>query len=161
MCVDLLREGYGVRFRAGGASMHPNIRDGELITVDSLRGSSASVGDILLYRTDSGVIAHRVEQIDNLKAGTVYILRGDSAISRDKPVDASRVLGRVVAVERDGRKIELGGRTNKVIHKAASTAFRLRQRVSGVLGNISAHLCVLRGGHLPAKGSATDGAEAR
>ena len=130
MCVNLLLEGYGVRFRAGGASMHPNIRDGEVITVESLRGEKVSVGDILLYRTDRGVIAHRVERIDNAQSETVYFFRGDSALSCDKPVEAPRVLGKVVAVERQGKTIRLGGRTNKLIHKAASVAFRLKQRLS-------------------------------
>ena len=111
--------------------MHPNIRDGEMITVEGLLEAPVSVGDVLLYMADRGVIAHRVEKIDTVEGEQVYFLRGDSAISRDKAVSAKQVLGKVVAVERHGRTIRLGGWARKVIQRAASLAFRLKQRAYG------------------------------
>jgi hypothetical protein len=45
---ELLRLGYGVRFRAGGRSMHPTIRDGEMITVAPVTPEDIKPGDIIL-----------------------------------------------------------------------------------------------------------------
>ena len=41
---SLLREGHQVRFRAFGWSMHPTIRNGEIITVAPLERSSIKSG---------------------------------------------------------------------------------------------------------------------
>src|SRR5437868_2419356 len=106
-CVDMLRDGYGVRFRAGGTSMHPTIRDGELITVESLSGCRFAIGDIILYRSERGVVAHRLMKIEKREKESVYILRGDAAYAPDEPVTEGRLLGRVIAVQRRGRTINL------------------------------------------------------
>ena len=109
--TDLLREGYGVRFRAPGHSMHPTIRDGEMVTVEPLKATRVRRGDIILYRTKSGLIAHRVMLIESKEdEAYVFHLRGDASTSFDAPVSAEQILGRVVAVERDGHRIALTGR---------------------------------------------------
>jgi phage repressor protein C with HTH and peptisase S24 domain len=41
-CVELLREGYLVKFRAPGDSMYPTICDGDLITVEPIKPSDQS-----------------------------------------------------------------------------------------------------------------------
>src|SRR5689334_16916157 len=125
-CVELLRDGFGVRFRAGGNSMHPTIRDGELITIESRRDVSFAKNDILLYRTERGVIAHRLIGIEERNQGVFYIFRGDSAYAPDEPVAEERVLGRVTAVQRRGRTINLNRATNRLIQVMARAAFRSR-----------------------------------
>src|SRR2546426_2174706 len=60
---ELLRCGNRVRFRAVGASMQPTIEDGELITVAPVEPAAVKRGDILLYRGERGLIAHRLESL--------------------------------------------------------------------------------------------------
>ena len=62
--VDLLCRGHRVRFSAPGRSMHPTIREGETITVEPLDPRDVKKGDIILYRSNSGVTAHRVVCIE-------------------------------------------------------------------------------------------------
>ncbi len=62
--VELLRSGQAVRFRAPGNSMHPTIKNSETITVEPVAPSSVKVGDIILYRSKAGIIAHRVIRIE-------------------------------------------------------------------------------------------------
>lgn len=45
MSADLLRRGYGVRFRATGYSMQPTIEDGEVITVAPVAPAAVTHGD--------------------------------------------------------------------------------------------------------------------
>ena len=78
---EILRLGYAVRFRAGGQSMHPTIKDGEMITVEPVTPGDIKRGDILLYQFKKGVIAHRVMRVEREDAQLRFILRGDS--SRD------------------------------------------------------------------------------
>lgn len=104
---DVLRRGHSVRFRANGASMRPNIREGEVITVAPVQPAQIRRGDVVLYRSSRGVIAHRVVRITRRPDGSVALLpRGDASRTCDEPVEEAAVLGRVVAVERDGRRVD-------------------------------------------------------
>ena len=113
--TDLLSQGYSVRFRPGGHSMHPTIRDGEAVTVEPVEPGQVKRGDIILYRTASGVIAHRVVRIEGSSDNRSFITRGDSSTSCDAPLSAERILGLVVSVERNGRRISLVGRRAKIL----------------------------------------------
>jgi hypothetical protein len=62
--MELLERGHSVKFRAPGRSMHPTIRAEETITVEPIEPSAVKRGDIILYRIESGVIAHRVIRIE-------------------------------------------------------------------------------------------------
>ena len=57
---ELLRGGTRVRFRANGRSMYPSIRDGEVVMVEPVGPSDVKLADIVLYRSERGLIAHRV-----------------------------------------------------------------------------------------------------
>src|ERR1051325_8211071 len=96
---ELLREGLSVRFRVGGRSMYPTIRNGELITVEPCAASEIRCGDIVFYRLRDGVLAHRVIRIESEASGAWrFTTRGDSYRSSDAPVKAGDILGRVIAV---------------------------------------------------------------
>jgi signal peptidase I len=101
---DLLRRGHSVRFRAKGGSMRPTIREGEAITVAPVRPAGIRRGDVILYRSARGVIAHRVARVErHPDGGLVFLPRGDASRGRDDPVEKAAILGSVVAVERGGR----------------------------------------------------------
>jgi hypothetical protein len=129
---ELLRQGLCVRFRPGGQSMQPTIRDGEAVTVAPVRATEVSRGDILLYGTEKGLIAHRVLGIyGDCEADRLFILRGDSSVSADEPVRAEQVLGRVVAVEREGRgSIRLCGRRARIRHDVRRLIMKIRRQLS-------------------------------
>jgi signal peptidase len=137
--TDLLSQGYGVRFRPGGHSMHPTIRDGEAVTVEPVEPGNVKRGDVVLYRTSSGVIAHRVIRIERRedKPG-VFHLRGDASTSRDAPVGAEQILGRVISVERMGRTVSLVNLRAKILDPVRVRLFRLKARLRAGLNFTSA-----------------------
>lgn len=95
---DLLTRGYGVRFRAGGASMTPAIGDGDTITVKPTTSDRLAPGRVVLYRRQDRVFAHRIVRGATTAADGHLVLRGDAARTCDEPVAPSQVLGEVVAV---------------------------------------------------------------
>lgn len=124
-----MRQGLSVRFRPGGHSMQPVIRDGEAVTVAPIHTDDVRRGDILLYSNGKGLIAHRVLKKIEPTISTeerYFILRGDSSLNCDEPVAAGRVLGRVVSVERSGRSIKLAGRWAGMRRHANIYAGKLR-----------------------------------
>jgi len=120
---DTLNRGHSIRFRAPGDSMYPTICDGDLIVVEPIRPAVVTVGDIILYQDKSGVTVHRVTHIlkrskENLRSALQgpqdrsisetleFLLRGDAAITDDDPVRPEQILGKVVSIERNGRRID-------------------------------------------------------
>jgi signal peptidase len=113
-----------IKFRAAGLSMYPEIRDGELITVAPVAARQISRGDILLCRMPTRLLAHRVVAVAD-GCAPVLQLRGDAKASCDAPIAAADVIGRVVAVHRDGRAVRLSGRAAWLRYRARTVASRL------------------------------------
>lgn len=132
VCADLLREGHLVKFRAPGDSMYPTICDGDLITVAPINPSDVVMEDIILYRHQSGVVAHRVIDIEAHQPSVLspqhcFTLRGDAAINDDFPVHSNQILGKVVALERNGRLVDPYCLRIKLLYKSRRLAVRLKR----------------------------------
>jgi signal peptidase len=107
LSAELLSLGCGVRFRAPGTSMHPTIRHMDLITVEPVAPNNLKRGDIILYRLQNGFIAHRIVNIEEQNGcGLTFIVRGDGSTACDAPVKEAQVLGKVVSLERNHRRID-------------------------------------------------------
>jgi hypothetical protein len=124
--LALLREGLAVRFRAAGLSMEPSIRDGDAITVVPVPLDEVRRGDVLLYRTGERLLALRVIG----RAGgaeRLFRVRGDAPGWEEERVPGSDVLGRVEAVEREGRPVALRG---PFARRVSGLARRIVRRLS-------------------------------
>ena len=130
LSTELFARGLSVRFRAPGWSMHPTIDDGEVITVEPIEASEVKKGDIILYRVNDGVIAHRVVRIEMNESGALrFTLRGDAARDCDEPVGSHQVLGRVVLVERQGRHVNPYSRKSKIVRTGHTWASRVKRGI--------------------------------
>jgi hypothetical protein len=126
--LALLREGQAVRFRAAGLSMEPSIHDGDAITVVPVPLEKVRRGDVLLYRRDERLLAHRV--LGRVRGVDALLrVRGDAPGWEEERVPESDVLGRVEAVEREGRPVAWRG---PFARRVAALARRLGRRLSGV-----------------------------
>lgn len=133
----LLSGGHSVRFRAPGWSMHPTIRNGEAITVAPLGRSPLRVGDVLLYRRGRAAIAHRVIRVRSAAGRSIgFVVRGDAAHSCDRPIELAQVLGRVLAIERDGRSVRvdlLSSAWSRALGRALRAARAFRMKVARIV----------------------------
>jgi signal peptidase I len=111
--------------------MRPAILGGDVLVVAPIKPGAIVRGDIILYRADEHIIAHRVidiesagsriSQLPNLSYPSsddrggrkcashlhyAYILRGDASYSNGEPVHVDQVLGRVIVVERNNRSFD-------------------------------------------------------
>src|SRR5881396_568013 len=118
LLAEVARKFGEIRFKATGDSMLPSVWPGDLLTVRRQSFSEFRSGEIVLYEREAGentltrpygpaspvgFVAHRVVG----RRGRSLITRGDSLRENDEPVDEEQVLGRVVAVNREGRDIRL------------------------------------------------------
>ena len=132
ICTELLRQGHQVKFKAPGHSMYPTIYDGDLITVEQKKPSDVCVGDIILYHHENGVVAHRVINIQAPQSSVhstqhFFLLRGDAAIKDDAPVSSEQILGKVVAIERNGRRFDPYYLRIKLHYKTRRLASRIKR----------------------------------
>jgi hypothetical protein len=124
---SLLEEGLSVRFRASGRSMLPALRDGEYLIVAPARAAEIDIGDVVLCDTRRGPVAHRVLSVERSARGEKqFTLRGDASLECDGPVTAPQVRGRIVSVERDGRRVSLAIRGGRLGRLALTAALRVR-----------------------------------
>ena len=91
----------GVRLRVTGASMLPSIWPGDRLIVQRKPPNQIQPGQVILYRRNSGVVAHRVIA----RRGDQFVTHGDCMEHPDAPVHASEIVGEVVSVEREERRV--------------------------------------------------------
>jgi signal peptidase I len=127
--TELLRHGKNIRFKAPGRSMHPSIKDGDIITVVPIRSLDVDTGDVIMYRSTHNVIVHRVVRIKSNYGDPLLTLRADAFGASDELVTARQILGKVVFVERNGRSID--------IYSIKARAFRVGYRWASRLKHLT------------------------
>ena len=106
LAAQLLGAGHAMRFRARGSSMYPLVQDGDMLDVCPVGDTAIDVDDIVLYRSSrNGIVVHRVAAIIGQGEKVTLRVKGDSVGKADPEVQESQVLGRVVNIERRGRRI--------------------------------------------------------
>jgi signal peptidase I len=109
----VLSKGARFRFRSKGFSMSPFIKDGDVLTIAPVQGSSPGFGDVVVFTHPhtKKLIIHRVI---GRKADS-YLTKGDNAPEGDGLISRAAILGRVTKVERNGKLISLGLGTDRFI----------------------------------------------
>lgn len=91
--------------KAQGTSMFPLIRPGADIVIDNRRGDAYVPGDIVAYLARGGrIVVHRI--ITGARDRS-YFVKGDNNRVVDRPVEARRIVGRVVRIVYKSYAIEL------------------------------------------------------
>ncbi len=102
--VELMgRSGRGGVLPIQGRSMVPTIEPGQRVSVEFVHGPFRR-GDLLLFRQMDYLVVHRLLGRSRRRPGQpdALRLRGDGVSVLDPPVEPSRVVGRVRAIESPG-----------------------------------------------------------
>jgi signal peptidase len=122
---DLLTAGKAVRFRAGGGSMWPLIRDGDVLLVQPVDAGAVRVGDTVLFHCSTGrVLAHRVIRVRTTGTDRRFTVQGDARPRPDGQIGEEQVYGRVVSVERGRVRIDLRRPPMRILAWAAAQRSR-------------------------------------
>ena len=102
LVAETLGRGLRLRVQVTGKSMAPFLKGGRVVTLKRVPSDALRCGDIVLFATDEGrLLLHRLVRIHRSSGGrTMVQTQGDALCVADAPVDAERVLGRVVQIER-------------------------------------------------------------
>lgn len=102
LVADVARNFGEVRLKVTGASMIPSLWPGDVITIRP-DAASPRPGQIVLYRREGKVVAHRIRHI----RGDRLITRGDSMRHDDPPIRQADIVGQVVCLVRNGHRVHL------------------------------------------------------
>jgi Peptidase S24-like len=101
--LDQALQAFGtVCLRALGGSMEPAILPRDILVVAGCGIDDLQPRDVVLFTRDGRLFAHRLLEVGIRAGRRRLVTRGDAMWSADAPVDASELLGRVVAVGRRG-----------------------------------------------------------
>ena len=85
-----------------GNSMWPLVRDGDKARLAHGSGK-LRLGDVVAYQRNGELVVHRLIRIVRGAGEPRFLIKGDNVSGRDPIVRASKVLGRVVALQRSGK----------------------------------------------------------
>jgi hypothetical protein len=100
-------KGLPFRFNAGGHSMAPFIRDGDVICVSPLASRAPGRGDVVafIHPETKLLCMHRVLSI----SGDSFLIQGDNMPEKpDGMIPREAIVGRVTRVERTSKRVRLG-----------------------------------------------------
>ena len=122
---ELLSRDGKLVYKAKGRSMLPMLRpDRDLVMIEAVDSPAASPVpyDVVLYKTDSKYILHRLLRID----GNQYLIRGDNTYSVERvPTDA--VIGVLTGFVRDGNQISVRDWRYKLFVRIWCALYPLRE----------------------------------
>jgi signal peptidase I len=107
LCQEVLGRGSIFQFRALGTSMFPFIRSGDLLTTRAVNPTDLSIGEVLLYQREGRSFVHRLIKKKFMNGTPQFITRGDHQTFCDPAICSSQILGKVICIERSGRRIHL------------------------------------------------------
>src|SRR3990170_1375104 len=112
---EALERGGTFTFRARGNSMRPLIRTGDILVVEPAEPQRLRIGDLVLYRRAprSYVVHLLIKRLERDRQ--LLVTRGDNLRRPDRPVPIEAVRGRVVGIQRDGRRLSLDGRPYRAL----------------------------------------------
>jgi len=116
LAEHILGEGFNLRFRASGKSMQPFILDGDVLEVEPCNGRVIQKGEIILCKTgERNLVAHRVVRLEKFDNKKSIFLRGDSNLKSEYIVFQEQVLGHIVSIMRNNRRIRIASTSQRLL----------------------------------------------
>lgn len=104
--IQALREGEALWFRVSSGSMEPTLNIGDQVRIEPAKPKDIHNGEIAAFETAQGLVIHRI--VHYIQTGTsVRLLEMGDVDLRASWVEEPAVVGRVVAVRRGARHIDL------------------------------------------------------
>lgn len=105
--AEALKRRGRIALRVYGTSMLPWVRPKDIALIRQTTIEHVRCGDIVLFRRDNHLLVHRiVEKKGSLEAAKLFS-KGDAHPTHDGVVAEQELLGRVVRIYRNGRRIDL------------------------------------------------------
>lgn len=138
LSAELLGSGNSIRFRAKGGSMHPLVREGDILVIAPCFLTGVKVGDVVLCSVENDrPLVHRVLRVRQNVAGKQFQVQGDQVAKPDGWIRQDHVHGCLVEVERDGKSLKMRSGKARFLGMIMVLSQRLGLRQSKTAGVVS------------------------
>lgn len=105
--ADALKRSGRISLRVQGASMLPWVRPQDIALIRQTAMENVRCGDIVLFRRENQLFVHRIVQKQGPVEAGQLLAKGDAHPTADGILNETELLGRVVRIHRQGRRIDL------------------------------------------------------
>ena len=110
---SLLDDNHTLSFRMQGFSMYPTLKAGDLGHVLKCRANDLTVGDLIVFKQNNKLIAHRLVEIVHQNNQQVFVAKGDKNSFKDAPFTENELVGKITSIQRQNRSIKSESRYMK------------------------------------------------
>ena len=103
---SLLDDNHTLSFRMQGFSMYPTLQAGDLGHVEKCSADDLSIGDLIVFRANDKLVAHRLVDIFHQNNQRVFVAKGDHNSYKDAPFTDNELVGRITSIQRKNRTIK-------------------------------------------------------
>ena len=96
-----------IALRVHGTSMLPWVRPGDIALIHKAGPGSVRFGDVALLHHGERILVHRIVQKQGSFEREAFLSKGDALSNPDAKCREAQLLGRVVRVLRNGKRIDL------------------------------------------------------
>lgn len=107
MLESLANEQHLIRIKTKGYSMSPTIAPGDIVIVAPAKIHDLKIGDIVVFRTQQSMIAHRLVAVNVANGQNICVAKGDNNRHVDAAFSADAIVGKVIRLERNNKHIVL------------------------------------------------------
>ncbi len=122
---EALRKGQPLWFRVLSGSMSPMLRVGEEVYIAPTTAGDLQIGEIAAFETDAGLVIHRIVQRLSDR-GSIQLIEMSDVYLHAGQVESGAAIGRVVAIGRGKRRIDL---QRPIAQKCGRVTARARYRL--------------------------------
>ncbi|MFA6581627.1 MAG: signal peptidase I [Paludibacter sp.] len=149
--VALLDDNHSLSIRMQGYSMYPTLRIGDIGQVEKCSPDDLRIGDIVVFKSNNKLIAHRLINIINRDGIQLFITNGDKNYHKDPPFTSEALVGKLSSFKRKGRIIQLSNSMMKLrrlsaLHFSSFVIpfFNLSLKITGHVNKLSTNLKSLK-----------------
>ena len=109
MWQEACDKGTTLHFKVISGSMSPLIEIDDVVKVNKVEPSEVRIGDIIAFQVGQNVMVHRIIGVNYSNKQLVFRHMGDAGAASGK-ITESKLIGRVLAIEKEGHEISLDTR---------------------------------------------------
>jgi hypothetical protein len=117
-CSDWLQDRI-FRLKVTSGSMSPVLKPGDFVKMEIVLPERLRRGDIVVFQRDGDLVTHRLVST----SAHSFLTKGDALLFFDPLYDRAQLLGRVFAVERDGKLTLMRGWRWRMYNRTAGLLY--------------------------------------
>src|SRR3979411_442815 len=105
--AEALKRRGRISLRVHGTSMQPWMRSKDIALIRQISMENVRCGDVVLFRRENHLFVHRIVKKQGSLEAAQLLSKGDAHPTTDGILEEQELLGRVVRIYRNGRRIDL------------------------------------------------------